>query len=244
MAVTVLLLGVVGLGISLAGVAMQILPRQFTAHQQRQIMDWEVSSRWRGKPAGAIFPASVKYPAPPTLGGNLMLTGRRIGIARQASCAAATDDAAAAVLDRNGCQAVLRATYADGTDSYVVTVGVAAFAGAAQASAAYKELADSTPAVKSGAGRVAPGVLPVAFTGTPAQWFTKGRRQVSASESARTYVVLYAIGYADDRPWQPVESDSYAYSEMTSFGEGVAQAVTFVLATAPPPPHCPGTPGC
>ncbi len=236
-----LLLGIVGLGVSVAGVAMQILPRQFTAYQQRQIRDWETGARWRDWPAGRIYPASVRYPAPSALGyTSLMLTATRIGIARQASCRAATDAAAAAVLRRNGCEAVLRATYADGTDSYVVTVGIAAFAAAAQASAAHAELADSSPA----AGAVAPGVRTVPFAHSPAAWFTDSRRQVSGNASAGTYLVFYTIGYADDRPRQLVATDGYAYSEMLSFGTGVAQAVLSKLAGPVPPPRCPGTPGC
>lgn len=239
-----LVLGVAGLGVSLAGVGMQILPRQFTPHQQRQITDWEVAARWREKAAGTIFPASVQYPAPSVLNGSLTLTARRIGIARQASCKAATDAAAAVVLDRNGCQAVLRATYADGTDSYVVTVGVAAFGDTAQASTAHQQLALSAPADSAGTGKLAPGVRTVPFHGTPATWFTNRLRQVSASQSAGTYVVFYTVGYADNRPRLAVASDSYTYSEMLSLGQGVTAAVVTELAAPPRQPHCPGTPGC
>ncbi len=239
---------------------MQVLPRQFTAHQRQQILDWEVAKRWRVLPAGTIFPASVRYPAPPELGGGsaLMLSASRVGIARQASCPAATDAAVAAVLKRNVCQAMLRATYADRTDSYVVTVGVAAFPGKAQASAAHRELASPAPtgasaaggSIAAGAGSAAGaagavlGVRTVRFPHTPAAWFMNGSRQVSANTAAGTYIVFYTIGYADDRPRLPGALDRYASSEMTSFGEGVTQAVESRLAKPPPPPHCPGTPGC
>lgn len=247
-----LILGVAGLGVSLAGAAMQVLPRQFTAHQQRQILNWEIGGRWREMPAGKIFPGYVEYPAPAELGA-LTLTAIRIGIARQASCRAATDTAVGAVLDRNGCQAVLRATYTDRTDSYVVTVGVAAFSGSAAASAAQRQIA-SLPRTGAGAGagagsrgktvEVAPGVQTVRFAGTPAAAFRDTRRQISDSRAAGTYIVLYTIGYADDRPLERVDTDLYTFSEMTSFGGGVAQAVLSGLAKPPPPPHCPGTPGC
>jgi hypothetical protein len=246
-AIALLVLGVAGLGVSLAGVAIQVLPRHFTAQQQRQIMDWEVSKRWRDLSAGQIFPASVRYPAPSELGSALTLTATRIGIAGQASCRAATDAPVAAVLKQNGCQAVLRATYADRTDSYVITVGVAAFPGQAQASAAHRELASRTQAGGDAASKAPAatlGVEPVKFNGTPATWFTDARRQISANTAVGTYVVFYTIGYADDRPRVPVASDSYAYSEMTSLGVGVKQAVISALAEPPPPPHCPGTPGC
>jgi hypothetical protein len=240
-AVLGLVLGVAGLAVSLAGVAAQVMPRQFTAEQQRQITNWEVGNRWRQLPAKTIFPPSVGYSAPTALDDDtaLALTARRIGIARQASCAAATDAAAAAVLTHNGCEAVLRATYVDGTGSYEITVGVAVLPGLAQASAANRELASA-----DGAGGVGSGVRTVQFKNTPAAWFTNRRRQISGSIPGGTYVFLYTIGYADYRPRVPVTADSYADAEMTSAGEGVAGAVSSVLAKPVSPPHCPGTPGC
>src|SRR5208282_956353 len=57
-ALAALVLGVAGFAISMAGVAIWLLPRQFTAGQQRQIMAWEVSGRWQTLTAGQIFPAS------------------------------------------------------------------------------------------------------------------------------------------------------------------------------------------
>lgn len=244
-AVVLLLLGVTGLGVSLVEVATQVLPRQFTAHQQRQILDWEAGKLWRTQPAGGIFPGSVYYSAPPEIGGTaLRLTATRIGIARQASCTAATDAAVAHVLERNGCQAVLRATYADATNSYVVTVGVAVFPGLAEASDALGELPGPAAAGASGAPGVAPGIQTVRFRGTPAAWFTNDRRWISASAGAGTYVVFYTAGYADKRSRVLNASDDYADSEMTSLGAGVAQAVAKMLTPPVPQPHCPGTPGC
>jgi hypothetical protein len=236
-AATVLVLGVAGLGVSLAGVATQLLPRQFTASQQRRIADWEVAGRWRTSQAGAIFPATVTYSPPGALddSGRLTLTARRLGIARQASCATAAEPAVAAVLTRNGCAAMLRATYVDGTDSYVVTVGVGVMPGSAQAAAAGREL----PTASRDAG-----VRPVRFAGTAAAWFTNPQRQLAASVAAGTYVFFYTIGYADDRPGVPVTADSYADAEMTSLGRGVARAVDLALTLPVPAPHCPGTAGC
>lgn len=238
-AAAVLALGLAGLAVSLTGVASQMLPRQFTAQQQRQITDWEVGKRWRELPAGSIFPASVSYPAPAALDDNpgLRLTAGRDGIARQASCAAVTDAAVGAVLARDGCQAMLRATYVDGTDSYVVTVGVAPMPGSAQADAAARELASLVGA--SGAG-----VETMPVSGTPAAAFTDGRRQLSGAVARGPYLIFYAVGYTDDRPRVPVAADSYADAEMTSAGRGVAQAVGSVLDGGVPAPHCPGTPGC
>lgn len=239
--VTALVIGLAGLAVSVYGVVTQLMPRQFSAAQQRQITDWEYAKRWRVEPAGKIFPAQVTYAPPAALDDDQSLTlgAHRIGIAKQATCASATDPAVAAVLDRNGCTALLRATYVDGTDSYVVTVGAAVMPGSAQASAAARELASAGDAADTG-----PGVDAVAFKNTPAAWFTDPRRQLSGSVSAGGYVVLYTVGYADDRPHEPVSDDSYAAAEMTNAGRGVADAVLSVLGARVAPAHCPGTPGC
>ena len=143
------------------------------------------------------------------------------------------------MLVRNGCSAVLRATYTDGTKSYVVTVGVAVLPSAAQAATAVRELGRAAEV-----GGIAPGVRAVSFKDTPAAWFTNQRRQLSGSIWAGTYVALYTVGYADSRPREPVSGDTYADGEMTSVGLGVARAVLAAVAPPVATPHCPGTPGC
>jgi hypothetical protein len=236
-----LALGLIGLIVSIFGVATQVLPRRFTAEQQREIIDWDFGRNWRVLSASSIFPASVSYAPPAVLDGGspLTLTAGRTGIAKQATCRAATDPAAAAVLVRNGCSAVLRATYTDGTKSYVVTVGLAVLPSTAQAAPAVKEIGRAADV-----GGIAPGVRTVPFTGTPAAWFTNQRRQLSGAIWAGTYVALYTVGYADSRPREAVSGDSYADGEMTSVGLGVARAVLSAVAPPVATPHCPGTPGC
>jgi hypothetical protein len=239
-AAAALVLGLIGLVASLIGVVTELMPRTFTAGQQRQITDWEYGRTWRALQVGQIFPSSIAYQAPAALDdSSLTLTAHRIGIARQSTCRAVTDAAAAAVLARNGCSAMLRATYADGTDSYVVTVGVAVLPSTAQADAAYAELSKAPPV-----GGIVPGVHAVGFKGTATAGFTDQRRQLTGSAPAGIYVALYAVGYADSRPREPVSSDKYTYREMTSVGRGVAQAVLAQVGAALPSPHCPGTPGC
>jgi hypothetical protein len=241
LAITLLVLGAAGFSGSVAGLASQAMPRRFTPSQQRQVTDWEMGKRWRALPAGAIFPASVSYRPPASLGDNpsLTLSAQRVGIASQASCAAAADPTAAAVLDHDGCTAMLRATYVDQTGSYVMTVGAAVLPGAAPAAAAARAIT----ADGSAAG-IGPTVHTVRFAGTLAAGFSNTRRQLSGVLSAGTYVVLYTVGYADSRPKEPVTGDSYARAEMMSAGAGMAHAVLSVLAAPVPPPHCPGTPGC
>ncbi|HUN36210.1 MAG TPA: hypothetical protein VMU95_29785 [Trebonia sp.] len=242
-ALAALLLGALVLVFSAYQVYSAIMPRKFTAGQQQQIMAWEVAARWRELPAGTIFPASATYPPPQQLqdGGPLTLTTRRLGIAPQATCPQATDPAAAAVLGRAGCAALLRATYVDGTGSFLVTVGVAAFPDAAQAAAAARQLS-ALGSARSGA--LAPGVEAASFTGTLASGFTDTRRQLSGSLSAGPYVVLYTLGYTDGRPKVAVSGDGYAFAEMTSMAEGLAGDIANRLAASPPAPHCPGVPGC
>lgn len=235
-----MVVGVAGLVVALPGVTSQLLPRRFSAQQQREITDWETGKLWRVLPAGQIFPASVVYPAPSELADDpaLRLTDSRVGISRQGSCAGATDAAVGSVLNRVGCEAMLRATYADGTDSYVITVGVAAMGGSTAAGTAARELAHSRRA-----GGTA-GVAAMPVKGTPAAAFTNSRRQLSGSVLAGPYLVFYTVGYADGRPRVPVAADHYADEEMTDAGRGVAQKVRSEIDPPMSAPRCPGVPGC
>jgi hypothetical protein len=241
LAITVLVLGLAGFLVSAAGVLNQVMPRRFTAAEQTRITNWEFGQRWRALTAAAIFPASVSYPPPSVLADDpsLTLSAQRIGIARQASCAAAADRTAAGVLDKDGCAAMLRATYVDATDSYVMTVGAAVLPSAAKATAAARAIARA-----AGPGGLGSTVHTVQFADTPAASFTDGRQQLSGVISAGTYVVLYTVGYADGRPREPVAGDSYTDKEMTSAGQGVARAVLSVLAAPVTAARCPGAPGC
>jgi hypothetical protein len=247
----VLVLGVLGFAVSAFGVAIQLMPRQFTAGQQRQIEAWQVASRWQTMPAGKIFPVSVPYQLPATVledATPLNLDALRVGIApQQSDCAKSmTSAAAGAVLGREGCEAVLRATYVDSTRSYVLTVGVAVLPTAAAASSADTGLARPMLAAARDAGgatRLAAGVQVVRFGGMAGELYDYNR-QISASFSYGPYVVMYAVGYSDRRPRVPVSQDSYAYGEMTSMARGVAQSVADTLGTRPSPPHCPGAPAC
>jgi hypothetical protein len=242
-------LGLAGFVISAAGMATQLLPRQFTASQQQQIKNWEISSRWQQLTAGKIFPASVPYELSETLlqdATPLNLDALRIGIAPQSGCGAGvTTSAAAKVLRRDGCKAVLRATYVDATWSYIMTVGVAVLPSDAAAAKASQSLSlpRLTAAEDAGTGRLPAGILMVRYRGTAGAVYDYSR-QISQSIPAGPYLVMYAAGYADGRPHVPVASDHYSYEEMTSLAEGVAQSVAATLAAQPAAPHCPGTPGC
>jgi hypothetical protein len=234
-----LFLGTAGLAASAAGVSAQLLPRKFTAAQQQAIMAWETAGRWRTMSAGQIFPASVAYQLPGNAfeaGSQLSLTAHLVGIARQATCQAASDPVAAAVLSADRCTAVLRATYADQTDSMLVTVGVAVMPGGTMASAVAGRL--------SAGLQPHPGIRSVPFRDTLARVFGDRQRQLSWAISAGPYVIMSTAGYADGRPREQVSSDPYASQEMTSFATGVASAVGGKLDAPPKAPRCPGAPGC
>jgi hypothetical protein len=249
-ALLALLLGLAGFTASLIGVAIQVLPRHFTAGQQQQIRAWEVSSRWQELTAGQIFPASVTYQLPAAVLYDtvpLNLTAARVGIAAPSGCGSGVTTAVAAVLRRDGCLAVLRATYADATQTYVMTVGGAVLPSAAAAASAAHQLPGPqlTSAHEKGGTdtAAAAGVLAVTFRGTAAGLYDYSR-QVTGTYRAGPYLIMYAAGYTDGRPRVRVSQDSYSYAEMTSLASGVAQSVASTLAATPPPPHCPGSPGC
>jgi hypothetical protein len=234
-----LILGTAGLAASAAGVSTQLLPRRFTAAQERQIMAWETAGRWRTTPAGKIFPASVTYQLPAgtlNAGAPLSLTAHLVGIARQASCQAASDPAAATVLSAGRCATVLRATYADQTDSMLITIGVAVMPAAAAARAAVGRLSASP--------QPRPGVKAAAFRDTLAQAFGDRQRQLSWATSAGPYLIMSTVGYADGRPREKMSTDPYASQEMADLASGVASAIGGPLGAPPPPPRCPGGPGC
>jgi hypothetical protein len=233
----VLFVGMAGLAASAAGISAQLLPRKFTSAQQQQIMNWETARRWRALPAGKIFPATITYQLPAyavDATSQLPLHAYRVGIARRLSCAMASDLAASRVLSAGHCAALLRATYADETDSMLVTVGVAVMpsAGAAR-SAAGKLSADQKAAVRA-----------LAFRGTLAASFSDRDRQLSWATSDGPYVIMSMAGYANSMPYVSVVSDPYTDQEMTSVANGIADAVGAPLGVQPATPTCPGAPGC
>lgn len=216
---------------------MQFMPRTFTPAQRSQIVAWEVGKRWQSWPAGRIFPASVRYTLTPMAFGSsegLPLTAHRMGIARQAPCRAAATAPMARMLGQYGCKAMLRATYDDQTQTLAVTVGVAVLSsdGAAK---------DSVRSLPGGSQQTA--VKAVRFRRTVVARFGAGQRDLSWHQAAGPYVVLASVGFANGRPWL-AKGDTYTQAEMISLASGVGRHVASELDAPPPPPHCPGSPGC
>ena len=234
-----LLAGIAGLAVSVLGVLVQVMPRSFTAAQREKIVTWEVSKRWRSWPAGQIFPHAIKYSLPGrAFGGGpaLPLTAQLVGIAPQATCRDAAERAAAGVLARHGCLAVLRATYEDTTQTLAVTVGVAVLPAmsAAQKSAA---------ALGAGSGSRS-GIKAVSFGRTATAHFGDRSQKLWWNRAAGPYLVLATVGYADGRPWIARGDDTYTEGELLGLAYGAGQRIAAALGAAPPTPSCPGNPAC
>jgi hypothetical protein len=248
------LLALIGLcGIAVAGLVVrgQLKPRTFTAAQQKRIQAWEIDARWRTMPKAQIFPSVIKYtlsdPGKPVgaKDGSIGLSATRLEIARQASCvhAAGGTRRFMSVLDGAGCQALLRSTYVDATDSLVVTAGIAVLKDSAGALGAARFMTGG-PAL--GQGGLARRVVlrPFRVGGTPAALYGDDQRQLSWVVAAGSYLVMATVGYADGRPRVPVSGDNYALEEMTSLARGVAMRIAAPLGVTPPVPRCPGAPSC
>jgi len=234
------LAGIVGAGYLISG---QLKPRTFTHAQQRKIEAWEVAKRWRVIPKTRLFPQIVGYRLGPAVVGNkgLKLRASRLAIAPQAPCTKVdgASTALAALLSKDGCQTMLRATYADATSSLVVTVGIGVLKDQASASAVAHYLTHQQATAQ---GWVSHSLVlqPFQVAETAAAAFGPGQRQLSWVTAAGSYVVMATVGYADGRPHEPVNSDSYIYLEMTSVVRGIAAAVAAPLGAPPAAPHCPG----
>jgi hypothetical protein len=246
-AIVALVLGLVGLVISAAGLVIEIMPRHFSAGQQQAIVNWKVNGRWRNLTAGTIFPGSVGYALPTTVVTDdppLRLKAVRVAIAAQTGCAAGVSGAAAAgLLHREGCEALLRATYVDQTMSFVMTVGVAVLPSSSAATAASNGLSVTELAAVQRGGPALTGVQSMHFDGAGGAMYDYSK-QVSAALASGPYLVLYSAGYADGRPRVQLAHDSYSEAEITSLAQGVATSVAGHLGSAPATPHCPGSPGC
>jgi hypothetical protein len=147
-----------------------------------------VGGRWRSWPAGRVFPAVLGYATP-------LLTqesARRVGIAPQTACPAGLDAAVRGLAARDGCRAVVRATYVDQLQGVVYTIGVVAFASPRAAAGFERGLPRGRPGVT--------GLRALAFPGTASAAFSDAARQASTARSQGPYVLLTTAGYADGRP--------------------------------------------
>ncbi|MBB6345389.1 hypothetical protein ACWGH8_40920 [Nonomuraea muscovyensis] len=153
------------------------------------------AERWHASPAPRLFPAAV----PGTSPSGARVTYLLAGAPRETPCRQAFRPAALRLL--RGCVTVLRATYADSTQTYVVTAAVTVLAGPATAGVTAGIPPGTTVAVR--AKRTRALVRPLAVAGGPAERF--GWRQCFtgfAVASGDGRVVATSAGYADGRPYR------------------------------------------
>ena len=148
-----------------------------------------------------------------------------------------------AILNGDGCQALLRSTYTDASRSLVLTAGIAVLKNQASAVAAARYLTGGPAAGQGGPARQLV-LSPLRVRGTAAALFGYPQRQLSWVVAAGPYLVMATVGYADGRPHVPVRGDSYVLQEMNSLARGVAVAIAAPLGAQPPVPRCPGAPSC
>ncbi|WNM34073.1 hypothetical protein RKE30_28725 [Streptomyces sp. Li-HN-5-11] len=150
---------------------------------------------WHNVPVDQLFPATVQGPGAGPGGADRTWT--RVAVAPDSGCAGAFDPLLDKALAPVGCDRLLRATYADATQSYVTTVGL------------LFTKADA-PAMKSLAARFKREGLdrrtdlmprPYAAKGTVAAAFgDKQRASWAISVLTEAPVVVYAVsGWADGR---------------------------------------------
>ncbi|RAY13303.1 hypothetical protein DPM19_19655 [Actinomadura craniellae] len=178
-----------------AGLAAELL-REPTRAEVEAAGDAEIAARWRFRPAGEIFPPTLSYEVSWTgTEQTARLAARRIGIAPAASCTAAMEAKAAAILARHGCRTVLRATYADATGTLLTTFGVVVMPDRPAAAAAEGGFSASGTENRDGYGLRA-----VAFSGTIAAGFTDARRQKRwMAANGTPYIFFHTSGWADAR---------------------------------------------
>jgi hypothetical protein len=239
-AIAVLLAGLGGLAVSAVGIAHNLLPRQFTVAQRRQIAAWELERRWRSLPVGAIFPKLVTYTVPSidlNSDSNLALQARLLSISPTTGCAGAVTGTAAQLLSKYGCTAAMRATYVDSSGALVATLVVAVLPDTPAEHVVVEDLVGSVP--------ISPVLVrTLRVADTPAGGFGGPQRQLTQAGGAGPYVILSTAGFADGRHRVRLSGDAYLGTEMSSLASGLVNSAERVLGKPLPPLVCPGGPGC
>jgi hypothetical protein len=223
----IIVFAVVGLaGVSAGGLPLfQELTRPPTKAELAAASKAEIAQRWRELPAGKIFPATVTYtsyfPDYPSSESKISAKARLIGIAPTTTCAAAATARGAAVLRKDHCQTMLRATYADSSGALLATVGVAVMRGDPDASHAESDLSGFLH-----------GVHPASFGGTVASQFTDSGVLYAHEISGGPYTVIDVTGYADGRHG---DISVFGAANPLYFGDDVASEVLNTLTRKIPP---------
>ncbi|WP_283135611.1 serine/threonine-protein kinase [Rhizohabitans arisaemae] len=185
-------LGLAALGVGAVNLGSE-LSRGPTPEEQQAAGAQELAGRWKTRKAGEIFPESVEYlPS----GYRTNQKARRIGISAQTDCAESVDQSVAGPLTQQGCMAVLRSTYVDGSGVVATTLGVAVMPDENAAKKARDEINQAA---------VPGGVKAVGFEQTATALFGDAQRQSLTLEVHGRYLVFAAAGYTDGRP--KIDSD-------------------------------------
>lgn len=223
------------MGVVLAVAAMNVLlgsigvinerrSRPLTEEERARYVAQDVARRWHAWPVGMVFPEELQY----TALGRARQYARRVGVAPEATCAAALDPQVSSVLGPYGCRTVLRATYVDQTAAFAVTVGVAVLRDEEAGRRAVTELPVDD--------RV--GVRPVPFAGTITDTFGLPQRQWNGWTGAGPYIVFSTAGYADGRTRQSVPPEEALNSEMPPMAQSIAGRIARALVEPPDVPRC------
>lgn len=216
----IVLLAVFGLAaVASGGTVLYLeLTRGATQAEVAAAVREDIATRWQRLPSGTIFPATVSY----TTNAGLVVEAHRVGIAPTAPCAAALDPATAKVFRRQGCRAVLRATFVDFSGTVVSTVGVAVMPSTSAAASVAGDLQRTSAHA---------GVTAVAFPGTPARLFSNAQRVWFYATPVGPYVVLATAGYTSG----PYRHRAVPASLFSGLGVDFGTQATAALARATNP---------
>lgn len=190
--------------------------RKPTAGELYRAATDEVRDRWRTWPAERIFPGAVPYTA--EQGG--VEQAERVGIAPGTGCSNGIDPEPAAILKRNGCRALMRATYVDQLQGIIITVGVAAVNDERAARMAKNALTPPNPTEPHAT------LQALSFPRTVAGRFNDAARQYAAVGQAGPYVVLTVAGQTDGRPGAAVhKKHTEAFQLAPEIGGNIADAL-------------------
>jgi hypothetical protein len=178
----------VGAVLATSGSAQAVKPAVVPPSQPA---DESVRALWRTKPVEQVFPETV------TLGSQYV----RLGVTGAAGCGVLPKgfvSELAADAPGTSCVRVLRATYADVTQTVFATVGVVVVGG--EASARDQVWRQWSPDADAKRPELMPDVFPV--PGTVAAGFADHQRVVWNSQASNdgSYLVYVVTGFADGRP--------------------------------------------
>lgn len=198
LAVAVALLGLAALVGGCVAITME-LTRSSTDAEQVKAGQKELATRWRRLTGDEIFPAFIEPEAfaqdsEAKAKDGALMRAHRVGVAIPVPCGDAFDPQLAAVLKKNGCGQVLRATYVDWSGTLAATLGIAVMP---DAKAVHR--AETAIVTELGVDSVRRryGVHVVAFPGTPAADFTDAGRQdfFKATTGSSPYLFFRSSGW-------------------------------------------------